>query len=32
LSIDQIAIRRHDPFVGDVTVHFPRAGFVVSRA
>ena len=31
LSIDEIAIRRHDPFVGDVTVHFPRAGFVVSR-
>ena len=32
LSIDEVAIRRHDPFVGDVTVHFPRAGFVVSRA
>ena len=32
LSIDQIAIRRHDPLVGDVTVHFPRAGFVVSPA
>jgi hypothetical protein len=31
LSIDEIAIRRHDPFVGDVTVHFPRAGFVVRR-
>jgi hypothetical protein len=30
LSIDQIAIRRQDPIVGDVTVHFPRAGFVVS--
>jgi glutathione S-transferase len=31
-SIDEIAIRRHDPLVGDVTVHFPRAGFVVTRA
>jgi len=30
-SIDEIAIRRHDLFVGDVMVHFPRAGFVVSR-
>lgn len=32
LSIDEIAVRRHDPLVGNVTVHFPRAGFVVSRA
>jgi hypothetical protein len=32
LSINEIAIRRHDPVVGDVTVHFPRAGFVVSLA
>jgi glutathione S-transferase len=30
-SIDEIAIRRHDPLVGEVTVHFPRAGFVVTR-
>ena len=29
LSIDEIAIHRHDPLVGDVTVHFPRAGFVL---
>lgn len=28
-SAQHIAIRRHDPRVGDVTVHFPRAGFVV---
>ena len=26
LSIDEISLARHDPFVGDVTVHFPRAG------
>lgn len=26
----RIALRRHDPRVGDVVVHFPRAGFVVS--
>jgi glutathione S-transferase len=25
----EIAIRRNDPLVGDVVVHFPRAGFVV---
>ena len=25
----EIAIRRSDPLVGDVVVHFPRAGFVV---
>ena len=28
----EIAIARHDPQVGDVVVHFPRAGFVVSPA
>jgi glutathione S-transferase len=27
----EIAIRREDPQVGDVVVHFPRAGFVVSK-
>jgi glutathione S-transferase len=27
----EIAIRRSDPQVGDVVVHFPRAGFVVAR-
>jgi len=26
----EIAIRRNDPLVGDVVVHFPRAGFVVA--
>ena len=26
----EIAIRRSDPQVGDVVVHFPRAGFVVT--
>jgi glutathione S-transferase len=26
----EIAIARHDPAVGDVVVHFPRAGFVVT--
>jgi glutathione S-transferase len=26
----QIAIRRSDPAVGEVVVHFPRAGFVVA--
>jgi glutathione S-transferase len=27
----EIAIRRSDPRVGDVVVHFPRAGFVVAK-
>jgi glutathione S-transferase len=27
----EIAIRRSDPLVGDVVVHFPRAGFVVTN-
>lgn len=27
----EIAIRRSDPQVGDVVVHFPRAGFIVAR-
>lgn len=30
LSPDRISIRRSDPRVGDVVVHFPRAGFVVA--
>jgi glutathione S-transferase len=29
LSANHIAIRRHDDRVGDIVVHFPRAGFVV---
>jgi len=28
----QLAVRRHDPTLGDVVVHFPRVGFVVARA
>jgi glutathione S-transferase len=31
LSVEQVAIRRHDPKVGEVVVHFPRAGYVVAR-
>jgi glutathione S-transferase len=31
-SAQEIAIRRSDPAVGDVVVHFPRAGFLVVRA
>jgi glutathione S-transferase len=29
LTSDRISIQRSDPRVGDVVVHFPRAGFVV---
>lgn len=32
LSSQHIAIRRHDPRVGEVVVHFPRAGFLVLPA
>jgi glutathione S-transferase len=31
-SATRVAIRRSDPRVGDVVLHFPRAGFVVQRA
>ena len=31
-SAQEIAIRREDPRVGAVVVHFPRAGFLVSPA
>jgi glutathione S-transferase len=31
-SAQEIAIRRSDPRVGDVVVHFPRAGFLVTPA
>jgi hypothetical protein len=31
-SADEIVIRRSDPVVGEVCVHFPRAGFVVASA
>jgi hypothetical protein len=30
-SAQHIAIRREDPEVGEVVVHFPRVGFVVAR-
>jgi glutathione S-transferase len=30
LSSQHIAIRRHDPQAGEVVVHFPRAGFLVT--
>jgi glutathione S-transferase len=32
LAADRISIRRSDPRVGEVMVHFPRAGYVVSSA
>jgi glutathione S-transferase len=31
-SIDEVAVRRRDPAVGDVVVHFPRVGFRVTPA
>jgi glutathione S-transferase len=31
LAPDRISIRRSDPRVGDVVVHFPRAGFTATR-
>ncbi|MCE9521251.1 MAG: glutathione S-transferase family protein [Alphaproteobacteria bacterium] len=31
-NAQEIAIKRHDPLVGDVVVHFPRAGFWVMPA
>jgi glutathione S-transferase len=31
-SAQHVAIHRRDPVAGEVVVHFPRAGFVVSRA
>lgn len=31
-SAREIVIKRNDPQVGDVMVHFPRAGFIVSAA
>ncbi len=30
LDADEVAIRRHDAQVGDVVVHFPRAGFRIA--
>ena len=31
-SVHHIAIRRHDPELGEVVVHFPRLGYVVTDA
>ena len=31
-GVDEIVIRRSDREVGEVCVHFPRAGFVVATA
>lgn len=31
LSGERVSLRRHDPVVGDVVVHFPRAGYRMSR-
>jgi glutathione S-transferase len=31
-SAQEIVIKRNDPMVGEVMVHFPRAGFIVSTA
>jgi len=31
-SAQEIVLRRNDPLVGEVMVHFPRAGFIVSAA
>jgi glutathione S-transferase len=31
-SADEVAIRRHDPALGAVVVHFPRYGFRVARS
>jgi hypothetical protein len=31
-GVDEITIKRNDPAVGEVSVHFPRAGFAVTLA
>jgi hypothetical protein len=31
-SVDEIVIKRSDPAIGEICVHFPRAGFVVAPA
>ena len=31
-GVDEITIKRNDPAVGEVSVHFPRAGFAVTPA
>jgi hypothetical protein len=30
-AVHEIAIKRSDPVIGEVCVHFPRAGFVVTQ-
>lgn len=32
LTNDRVSIRRHDDRIGEVVVHFPRAGFVITPA
>jgi glutathione S-transferase len=32
LDAADIGIRRRDPALGDLVVHFPRAGFAIDRA
>ena len=32
LALHEVAVRRHDPRVGTVVVHFPRIGYRVARA
>ena len=32
VTAQEIAVRRRDPYVGEVVVHFPRAGYRVRRA
>ena len=31
-SVHEVAVRRHDPQLGDVVVHFPRIGFRIAAA
>jgi hypothetical protein len=31
-GVDEITIKHNDPAVGEVSVHFPRAGFAVTPA
>ena len=32
LTTDRISVQRHDERVGEIVVHFPRAGFIVTPA
>ena len=31
LAADEITIQRHDPALGDIAVHFPRAGYYIEK-